>query len=62
MVGGVVVLFITVMMASGATQEIKSGQTYPTMRACEAAKAAVAQRYEREHPDVKVQKAECKAS
>lgn len=52
-------VILMIVMVGGATQEIKSGETYPTMRACEAAKAAVVQKYEREHPDAKVESAEC---
>lgn len=56
------IILVAVTMASGTTQEIKLGETYPTMDACEAAKADATARYGRAHPDAKIQKAECIAA
>ena len=57
-----IVILMTVMMSGGAVQQVKSSETYPTMEACEAAKAGVEEQYKREHPGAKVQKAECTKS
>lgn len=53
------IILLHLIMASGATQEVKLPEPYATMAVCEAAKADAAKKYSEEHPDTKVEKAEC---
>jgi hypothetical protein len=56
---GKIIILMTVIMAGGAPQDIRSSQTFDTMTACEAAKTRVASSYERSHPNARVTKVAC---
>ena len=59
---GTVIILMVVIMAGGAPQQIKWSETYDSMRACQAAKAQVAAKYKRQHPDAELRKVECMKS
>lgn len=53
-------ILITVLLASGATEEIRLETMYETRSACEAAIAEVEKKYKEEHKDVRVERVECR--
>lgn len=54
------IILLAVVMASGATEEVRLEVRYDSMSACEAAMSEAEQAFKREHPDVRVEKVECR--